>query len=288
MPRSGIYVLANGYSSSGQAVFGFHARNRYNKPPICVVSNVPVASAVGVDQTGNLVVGVNGAAPEILLFSGPRMCGPLDGSFADPYGQPGDIATRNAVQGKIAVANVFDGTKSHHSPGSISVCTLAKGCTANLTNLNMNEVFGVAMDGRGNCWASSLNTSAHATLTYFKKCAGSGQTATGYTNPYPGGLDLDSEGNLVSMSFHNGAVYVYHGCRPTCATVAGPLALRGPTTFAHLNQRSTEFVAADFYNFRIDVYTYTPTRLTFEYDFSGGLSSDHSIDGVAVNPPSRR
>jgi len=284
--RSGIYVVAEG-SSSGQAIFGYSARNRDNNPPICTVSGVPTASGIGVDQEGDLVVGVNGSTAKILVFGGPNMCGPQVGSFTDPYGQPDDIAAKDAVNGKILVANVFDGTQKSLSPGSISVCTMAGGCSANLTNPAMNEVFGVATDAHGNCWASATNTSETATLTFFKRCAGAGQSATGFLNPYPGGLDFDASGNLVSLSFHDGSMYVYRGCKPTCMKVAGPLLLRGTTTFAHLNKRSTELIAADFYNFRIDVYAYTPTQLTFKYDFDNGISYD-PINGVAVNPPSKR
>jgi hypothetical protein len=285
-PASGIYVLSES-SSPGQAVFGYPTKNRDDKPPICVVSGVPTAAGLGVDESGNLLVGINGSSVNIKIFGGPHMCGPLVGSFADPYGQPDDIASREAMHGKIAVANVFDGSPKRLSPGSISVCAMAGGCTTNLTNPSMNEVFGVAMDSHGNCWASADNASKTATLTYFKKCMGAGQSSTGFSNPYPGGLDFDAAGNLVSMSFHNAAVYVYRGCKPACTKIAGPLALRGPTTYAHLNKRSTELIAADFYDLQIDVYAYTPTKLTFKYDFANGVSG-RFLDGVAVNPPSKR
>lgn len=284
--RSGIYVVAQG-SSSGQAVLGYGAKNRGNEPPICSVDGVATAAGIGVDQGGNLVVGVNGAGAKILVFRGPKLCGPQVGSFADAYGQPDDIATKDALNGKILIANVFDGSKQSLHPGSISICTLSNGCKTNLTNPAMNEVFGVAMDARGNCWASALNVSETATLTFFKHCGGTGEPATGFVNPYPGGLDFDAAGNLVSLSFHDGAVYVYRGCKPTCTKIGGPLLLRGPTTFAHLDRRSTKLIAADFHNFRVDVYTYTPTQLTFEYDFDNGIDGKF-LDGIAVNPPSKR
>jgi len=284
-PRSGIYVLAANYSSGEETVVGYTRKNPHNNPPICTVTGVPTAAAMGVDQNGDLLVGVSGS--EILVFGGPNMCGSQVGSFTDPYGQHADIATKDAISGKIAVANVFDGSRQSHSAGSISVCTMASGCSTNLTNPAMYEVYGVAMDVQGNCWASATNESGTATLTFFKHCAGAGQSTTGFSNPYAGGLDFDAAGNLVSMSFHNDAVYVYRGCKPACTMVAGPLALRGDTTYAHLNKRSTELIAADFGNRRIDVYAYTPTRLTFKYSFDNGISSDF-IGGVAVNPPSKR
>ncbi len=243
-PLSGIYVLAANYSSGEETVVGYTRKNPHNNPPICTVTGVPTAAAMGVDQKGNLLVGVSGS--EILVFSGPNMCGPQVGSFTDPYGQHSDIATKDAISGKIAVANVFDGNRQSHSAGSISVCTMAAGCGTNLTNPAMYEVFGVAMDEQGNCWASATNISATATLTFFKHCAGAGQSTTGFSNPYAGGLDFDAAGNLVSVSFANDAVYVYRGCKPACTMVAGPLALRGGTTFAHLNKRSTELIAADY------------------------------------------
>ena len=283
----GIYVLSVTFSS-GNEIFGYKARNRSNDPPICTVNAGSTAAAIAVDLSGNLIVGVNGASTsEVLIFKGPAMCGSELGSFSDPYGQPDDAASNDAVNGKIAVANVFDGDKQSHSAGSISVCTFARGCNVNLTNAAMYEVYGVAMDRHGNCWASATNPSGAPTLTYFARCAGAGRAVTGWVNPYPGGLDIDKAGNLaVSVSWDSSELYVYKGCKPGCILVGGPFGLHGQTTHAHLNKRSTKLVGADFQNFQIDVYNYSPTSLKYEYSFNNGLD-DNYVCCVAVSPHSK-
>jgi len=98
----------------------------------------------------------------------------------------------------------------------------------------MNFVYSVAVAKNGDCWASSEQAesmgSGGAVLTYFKDCSGSGQTATGYQNAYAGGLDIDVNGNLVSISATTPAVYVYSACNP----LARPSAARSRSTGGHL------------------------------------------------------
>jgi hypothetical protein len=65
------------------------------------------------------------------------MCRPQLGALTEADGTPVAAASANAT---AAV------------PAASRVCTLAAGCTANLTNSNMYEVAGVAMDRGGNCW----------------------------------------------------------------------------------------------------------------------------------------
>ncbi len=163
------------------------------------------------------------------------------GSVSDPYGQPSDATSPNAVTGTIAVANIFDTSGA----GSISLCTLPGGCFANLTNPHMDEVYGVAMAKNGDCWASATNSTGNATLTYFKGCTGSGRAAKHYRNTDPGGLDIDNAGNLVSISAFDSEVYVYKGCNPACTLVGGPFLLKNESIFGHLDQKSKHFAASD-------------------------------------------
>ena len=58
---------------------------------------------------------------------------------------------------------------------------------------------GVAMDKKGNCWASAYNPQFSPKLMYFAKSKGAGVAATGYQNTSPGGLDIDNAGNLVAI-----------------------------------------------------------------------------------------
>jgi hypothetical protein len=184
------------------------------------------------------------------------------------------------VTGTIAISNIFDTS----GDGSISVCTIS-GCTSNLTNSNMYEVAGVAMAKNGDCWASATDSGGAATLTYFAGCAGAGVTATGFTNTYFGGLDIDKAGNLVSIDAFTPAVRVYKGCNPACTLVGGPFSLFGDAIFGHLNKKSTAFATGDFANGEIDVYNYSPTSVTYRYSFNNGLSGQ--VEGAAYNPRSK-
>jgi hypothetical protein len=277
--RSGIYV-AQFFSSY---VYGYPLDNSKNGPPICNVYN-PYQSVndIAVDGHGNLLVPLE-VPNEILVYKGTKLCGPWSATIADPYGQPTGAAANDAVHGTIAVANIFDLSGS----GSISLCTVSGGCTTNLTNPDLYEVGGVAMDERGNCWASGLNVSYVSVLIYFAGCTGPGVAATGVaqTQGY-GGLDIDKDGNLVAVSIPN-SLYVYRGCRPTCKLVGGPFALEGGTIFGHLNKNSTFFAAGDYQYGQVDIYTYKPKSLTYFYSFNNGLSASNDVGGAAYSPRSK-
>ncbi|MGA2760118.1 MAG: hypothetical protein ABSF08_07380 [Candidatus Cybelea sp.] len=144
----------------------------------------------------------------------------------------------------------------------------------------------IALSRRGDCWAEGDEASGPGTLDYFKGCNSAGQVTTGYYGGGDnyGGLDIDKDGNIVSIfaNYHNSpAVYVYSGCNPACTTLSGPLPLHGNGTYGHLNKDSAEFAAADSQYSSIDVYKYSPSSLTYEYSFDSGLSS---VDSVAFNP----
>ncbi|HEY5425437.1 MAG TPA: hypothetical protein VIJ77_02710 [Candidatus Tumulicola sp.] len=279
--KKGIYVG----QFYGTDIFGFTSANKGNKGPICTVSGVASVNSLAVDGKGNLL-DPDGGSASLLVYNGPGMCGSLAATIADPYGQPSDASSNDALTGKIAVGNIFD---TGSTPGSLSVCTKAKGCKVNLTNPNMNEVAGVLMDKKGNCWADATNTNGTATLTYFKKCAGKGLAATGFVNSSFGGLDMDTHGNLLAIDAFaspNGALYVYSGCTPACTKVGGPYALHGEAVFGHLNKLGTQFVTGDFVNGQVDIYTYKPTALTYKYSFNNGLTASLDVEGVAFNPRS--
>ena len=283
-PNGGIYAS----EFYGTDVFGYQHLNTMNNPPECTTSIGEVdPQGIATDVKGNLIVpeSYDDVTREILVFAGPSMCGFQLGALQESDGTPVDAASRNAATGTIAIANQYNGDGGG---GSISICTLAAGCTADLTNPNMYEVSGVAMDTAGNCWASAESTTETATLTYFKNCKGSGQAATGFQNKYFGGLDVDKHGNLVSISAFDGMVYVYSGCKPGCTLVGGPFALQGMSVFGHLNHQSMTLAVADFQYGQIDVYQYSsPNSLNYYYSFNNGLSASAVVEGVAFNPRAR-
>ncbi len=275
--KTGIYVGA----FFATDIYGYHAENEGNGPATCTESGASNVNDIAVDGVGDLIV-PNGGTRQILVYKGKKMCGALKATISDPYGQPSDAAARHALTGRFAVANIFDTSGA----GSISLCTIS-GCTANLTNSNMYEVAGVAMDKHGNCWADATNATGVATLTYFEHCSGGGVAATGFNNTYYGGLDIDKAGNLVAISSSTPSVTVYAGCKPACTLVGGPFSLHGESIYGHLNKKSNAFVAADYQNGEIDIYRYSPHHLIYKYSFNNGLAASLDVEGVAVNPRSK-
>ena len=269
----------------GSEILGYAHDNRRGRAPSCTIPGVSYVNDLAVDAKGNLVV-PDGGSRTIKVFQGPEMCGPELGAVADPYGQPSDASSADAATGTMVVANQFDGPPSQNNPGSISLCSLKHGCTANLTNPKIFEVGGVAQATNGDCWASGEPHSGAAKLIYFKGCAGSGRAATGFENQYYGGLDIDDRGDLVSISYGDAQLYVYKGCNPACKLVAGPFRMRRPSFFGHLNERSTKFAAVDNEYVQVDVYAYSPTSLRYVYSFSG-VSESNDLGGVAFNPRSK-
>jgi erythromycin esterase len=148
----------------------------------------------------------------------------------------------------------------------------------------------VAVSKNGDCWAASKQGPSKGyktVLIYFQGCAGSGQTTTHYKNPDSGGLDIDKSGNLVSISYSTPAVYVYSGCKPVCKLIGGPFTLKGTAVYGHLNKDSTRFATADYEYGQVDIYTYSPTAVTYRYSFNNGISVSSGIVGAAYNPRSK-
>lgn len=279
LPKAGVYVT----QFYGSDILGFAAVNKGNKPAICTVSGVTSVNDVGVDGAGNLMEPDGGTAT-LNIFQGPTMCGKNVGSISDSYGQPADASSANAMTGKIAVSNLESGTL----PGSLTICTLAGGCTVQLTNSNIYHAGGVVMSPSGNCYLNVKTSSAGgADLLYFKKCAGKGVVASGFKSTYYGGMDMDNSGNLVVIDDMAENVYIYKGCNPKCTVVGGPFALKGESFFGKLSQDNSTFTAVDRTDAVVDVYTYSTKALKFSYSYTNGLEASETPDGVGVLPRSK-
>jgi hypothetical protein len=263
-PKNGIYVAQFGSSS----VYGYAGANQQNAPPICGEPSGDFTADVATDPKG-----------------GPKLCGPSVAQLQDPYGLPVDVASADAVSGTIAVANIEDdGPISDPPPGSITLCTVAAGCTVNLTNAQMYRVAGVAFDKSGDCWASAMDGSGGANLTYFKHCAGSGKAATGYKNTSYGGLQLDKQGDLIALDWAGKSIFIYSGCKPACTLVAGPLALRGQSLYGKVDAHGTTFAVANYTSGEIDVYSFNGKALSYQYSFDQDLNKGSDVEGVAFSP----
>jgi hypothetical protein len=279
--RKGLYAS----EFSGDDVYGYPYNDENNSPNTCTLSGVSNVNDVAVDSARNLIV-PNGGNHTIRVYKGPQRCGALAATVKDPYGQPADAAGPNALTGNFVVANIFD---NKGAAGSLSICHVSKKkgtCTVNLTNPNMYQVGGVAMDTAGDCWADALAAGSGTNLIYFASCSGAGVVATGFENADLGGLDIDSAGNLVSISATDGNVYVYSGCNPACTLVGGPFPLNNLAVFGHLNKQSNQLAVASYVEGGIDVYSYTPAGITYLYSVTTGLEPALDVEGAAYSPRS--
>ena len=270
--KAGLYVS----EFYGSSIYGFRPSGK--GVAVCAISGVASVNDIASDAKGD-VIEPDGGGRLIRVFR--PQCGPALGTVPDPYGQPADAMSANAATGVIAIANIFGPSRTD---GSISLCSLKSGCTANLTNPNMHEVAGVAMSKDGDCWASAIDANSHANLTYFKGCSGSGATAKGFINPSYGGLDFDAAGNLVSFSGNSAQLYVYRGCNPRCKLVGGPFSMGGTSVYGHLNKSRDMLAVADYQHGQIELYTYAPTAVDYVRSFNTGLSASLDVVGVTYAP----
>lgn len=273
--KLGLYVLASAN------VYGFPTDNHENSPPFCSLGGF-TNSNIAFDAKGRMIA-PDFASSTITVYAAPtisRACGKILGVVRDPYGQPVDAASVDAVKGRIVVV----------AQQQVDICSLQRGCTKSLPGPYLEAPASVALSRNGDCWAEGDAVSGPGILYYFKGCDTGGQVTSGYEGggDNAGGLDIDKYGNIVSIFANYGnspALYVYSGCSPACTLLSGPLPLHGNGTYGHLNKDSTEFAAADSQYSSIDVYKYSPTSLKYQYGFNNGLSN---IDGVAFNRPSEQ
>ena len=182
------------FGSTG--LWGFPKNNSGNGPPTCEITSTTSVNGFGVDNAGALIV--PDAFSGVEVYDNSQMCGTQLGAITDPYGQAFNASAIDAVNGDIAVGNIFDNSGL---PGSVSVYTpRSLTCSANLTNSNIFEMGGVAMAANGDCWADAINSGDVAVLVYFQGCTGAGVLATGFSNGFYGGVNIDNKGNLVTIS----------------------------------------------------------------------------------------
>jgi hypothetical protein len=277
-PNNGLY--AQQFLSTTASVQGYAKNNSGNGPPICAVGSGTNVNGFGVDAAGNLIVPA--AFSGIQIYNGPGMCGSLNTTITDSYGQAADGAAQDAINGTIVVG---------HASGIVTACSISSGCTA--LTLNDAGFSQVAMDKAGNCYANAFDSSSFASsLWYFAGCTGTGVEQTGFSSPTgsTGGIDIDNKGNVVSTS--QGApsqVEVWHCASGACTSVAGPTPLNGTgdSVYCHLGKQNERLACGNASTGTVDVYSYLPSRSpAYMYSFSNGLSVSNIVEAAAYNPRS--
>ncbi len=105
-----------------------------------------------------------------------------------------------------------------------------------------------------------------------------------------GGLDLDGKGHVLAIEWNEDSadLWVYSVCKPICTLVAENPLTNNVAFFGHLDRRSQRFAVGAYLRGQVDIYTYTPTTLTYEYSFNRGLSYTKDVGGVAYSPSSMK
>lgn len=252
----------------------FMKNNASNGPPVCTSQNSTTGvNNVQSDSAGDLIVpdayaGIEVYAPPFTSSS----CGTLLGTIPDSYGQAVDAASLNAVTGTIVVG---------HSNGAVAVCTLASLSCSQLSS-NLDSFTQVAFDKAGNCYAESTDASTGSqALEVYTGCTGSPVIATGFSEPYLGGIVVDNKGNLTAISLFNASfgfpstATTYSGCATgACTVVAGPTALTGESIYGGIGRQNQRFVTFDLTDSEMEVYSYKSTTGvgSLLYNFNNGLS----------------
>lgn len=123
-----------------------------------------------------------------------------------------------------------------------------------------------------------------ATLTYFRRCKGTGEAASGWKNASYGGLIIDKKGDLISIDWDAPALWVYKGCDPQCQVVGGPFTLKGDSFYGNLNATGKELALGDVQFGQVDVYRYERTQLIYEYSFNKGLDASDDVEAAGFAP----
>lgn len=266
--RVGVYVgQANG-STSG-TLYGYPPKNKSNKPPKCSIGSQSFdQSQIAVDDSGN-VYSPNLETGDINIYA-PN-CGSLIASVNDPYGADLDVA--------LGPNATFYGVGGTH----VSRCTRS-GCSSELTDPSIEQLEMAVVDSDGNVWASYYNQNGAPSLIVWLTGSARGEIMSGYVNQNtPGDLMFDKRGRLVSLQTRFTHVYIYD-CDAYEAYCFKPKVknLQAASLFGSLNASNTEFQVTDYANDSVDVYSYP--KLKYKYSYSNGLSSNSSVQGIAVSP----
>jgi hypothetical protein len=137
-------------------------------------------------------------------------------------------------------------------------------------------------------------------LWVYNDCSGTGTELTssnGFNEGYYGGLDVDSQGNLVVVSLLNSSfstpstVTVYSGCSTgTCTVQGGPFNLQGESAFGHLGYESQRWTTVDITSSAVEVYAYNAQGpgLSYLYSFNNGISCAVNLCESAAYVPASK
>jgi hypothetical protein len=229
---------------------------------------------MAIDPTGNLYVS-NGNASEVLVYP-PGASSPST-TLTDPVGFPVDVAIGS--DGTVYVANVW---ASMGNPGSVAV--YAPGATTPTSVLRYQgfvQVAGVALDRSGNVFVSyDQSNGKFGTVAEFP-AGSSNPVATNISVGAVGGIGFDNAGHMLLVDQEAPSLNVY---TPGTSTPIAKLALPGVPIYFSFGKHGKNIFFADYSLGEIDVFNYTPSKLTQINKITNGIIPSNTNVGVATSP----
>jgi hypothetical protein len=287
--KSKSLIYADAYY--GATLGGYPDPNKDNDPPTCTLGSssnyLDYVNGFGTDPAGDTMIPAltpsGGGYFSINVFK-PN-CGALAWDETFSSGDPVDAATnaKSAVTGTVLVS-----LENSKGEGELVFCSQSGGCGTPFGSSSVTGYGGgVAIAKNGDCWLSAESASFSGfVLVYFKGCTGSGQAATGTSNKYYGGLFIDTKGNLGSIDL-SGSLYVYSGCNPAC-TLLSSSTLEGESIFGGLDEKGVTFATGDYANSDVDVYSYSPSGVKYEYSFNSGMTPGDDQEAAHFAPRNKK
>jgi DNA-binding beta-propeller fold protein YncE len=147
------------------------------------------------------------------------------------------------------------------------------------------HVLGVALDKHGNLFAScEISPGAgHGEVVEFKAGSTKG-TQTHISLGSAGGLGFDGAGHLLAIDVNGPTLNVYNVGNPKPINA---LKLPGASIYFSFSRDSKELYVADYAQGEIDVFRYSPNKLTQINKITNGMSPSSGNIGIANTPIQR-
>jgi hypothetical protein len=264
-------------SSSSNSTIYYYVKGTGPNNPIAgsLSGSFSNPEGIGIDTHGDIYVANTGAKNVLVYAAGSSS---PTGTLADPGEFPVDVTI--GPDGTVYVANVFgpigaSGDVVLYSPGSSEP-------TETLHDKCFLHVIGVALDKHNNLFASCDSTpgSGHGAVVEFKAGSTKGiQTHIALGNA--GGLGFDDVGHLLAIDGSGPSLNVYDvgNSRPIYK-----LPLPGASIFFSFGRHSKQLYVADYALGEIDVFHYSPRKLTRVNTITKGMSSSSGSIGIATTP----
>jgi DNA-binding beta-propeller fold protein YncE len=241
-----------------------------NGLPRCGISGELAVNGLGVNAEH--IVYVPQGSGRLLDIYAPK-CGALLASLNVPGGsQDSDVAfnekTRTAWVDLTSPAGVIP-----IQYGALNFGT-------ELTCSSLTRSFGVAVDDKGNVYASGANGSASTIVVWpggTGTCSTLGVTGLGF----PGGIVFDSNSNLIVDDVKNAMIDIF--APPYSGAATRTITPKGTPSYGKLDAKGVNYYVSNRSAGSADVFNYSTGA--YEYSITNGLYESYAVEGIAVDPP---